>query len=183
MRPRVASKKGVTMDEAVVERMREVNALVSALDPAVRGEAFSLMREYILGGTPSGAGGSVQTGDVSVAEKAGGRVGAPSGFDGFIDKLESEVPADNVMALAAFLYGQYGIEPLSVQEVKDLAERAGVTIPARPDMTLAQKTANKKKAFRKTGKGVFRPTTDGEIFLKATYGVKKGTKKRPKDEP
>jgi hypothetical protein len=59
-----------------------------------------------------------------------------------------------------------------------MADDAGVTIPDRLNMTLAAAVENGKQLFASAGRGLFKPTVHGEIYLKTTYGVKKGTKKR-----
>lgn len=169
------------MDQEIVDRMKEVEAAVKKLDPTVRGEAFAMMRDYILaegGGVarersrPRSAGG--QEASAKTLPKS-----APTDFNAFIDTHESDTPADNAVAIGAYLYGQYGIEPFALQEVRDLAEDGGVTIPARIDMTFLQKKVEKRKLFKRAGTGRFRPTVHGEAHFKETYGVKKGTKKRP----
>jgi hypothetical protein len=179
------------VDVSVLERMKEVETAVKVLDPEVRGEAFEMFRSYILGSSAEtsdqGGGSGVQL-EKRTAEPAKVRptdppsAPAPTEFGEFIDRFESDTAADNAMALAAFLYGEYGIEPFSIQEIEDLAAKAGVTVPSRIDMTIRQKNWNKKKAFRRTSKGHFRPTVDGEAFLKQTFGVKKGIKKRQSSE-
>jgi hypothetical protein len=169
------------MDQKIVERMKEVDAAVKKLDSAVRGEAFAMMRDYILA-----EGGDVPR-EPSRPRAAGGQEAspknlpksAPTDFNAFIDTHEGDTPADNAVAIAAYLYGRYGIEPFALQEVRDLAEDGGVTIPARIDMTFLQKKVEKKKLFKRAGTGRFRPTVHGEAHVKETYGVKKGTKKRP----
>lgn len=169
------------MDQEILDRMKEVEAAVKKLDPSVRGEAFAMMRDYILAGggesarerlSRTGAGGQERT--AKTPPKS-----APTDFNAFIDTHEGDTPADNAVAIAAYLYGQYGIEPFALQEVRDLAEDGGVTIPARVDMTFLQKKVEKKKLFKRAGTGRFRPTVHGEAHFKATYEVKKGTKKRP----
>ena len=57
----------------------------------------------------------------------------------------------------------------------------GVTIPTRVDMTLLSAKENGKKLFARAGTGKFKPTVHGEANLKATYNVKKGTKRRSGD--
>jgi hypothetical protein len=171
------------MDSEVVKRMKEVEKATAALDISVRGEAFAMMHDYIINGDATDPSRSEMAGQKrsgSTRNKGDVKVVAPASFDAFIMKFESDVPATNAMALAAYLYGQYGIEPLSVDEVEELAEKAGVTIPTRTDNTIRQKMWKKKKAFRMMSTGRFRPTIAGEAFFREAFGVKKGTKKRPK---
>jgi hypothetical protein len=93
--------------------------------------------------------------------------------------FESESESDNAKMIAAHLYREFGAEPFSLDEVRNLATSGGVTIPERLDMTFLQATADKKKLFKRAGKGMFRPSIHGQAFLKKRYNVKMGTKKRP----
>ena len=169
--------------------MKEVEKAVLGLDESVRSAAFSVMRDYILEGTAADSSGGerqaarrTQDGSTAAQTKAGTKVVAPAGFNAFIDKFESEIPNENARAIAAHLYREYGIEPFSLEEVRDLATKGGVTIPSRIGMTFLQAKANTKKLFKRAGTGRFRPTVYGEAYFKETYGVKKGAKKRPEVE-
>jgi hypothetical protein len=93
--------------------------------------------------------------------------------------FESESESANAKAIAAHLYREFGAEPFSLDEVRKLAKAGGVTIPERLDMSYLAATSEKKKLFKRAGKGMFRPSIHGQAYFKKTYGVKMGTKKRP----
>jgi hypothetical protein len=173
------------MDASILQRMKEVEKAVLALDESVRGAAFLVMKDYILGeaaSEPRPTGKTTRRRSAvkgTKEEPAPSKVKAPADFNGFIDMFESETEAENAKAIAAHLYREYGAEPFSLDEVRKLAKTGGVTIPERLDMTYATVAVDKKKLFKRAaGRGMFRPSIHGEAYFKKTYGVKMGTKKR-----
>lgn len=119
---------------------------------------------------------------------AGGNKNSPAGppidvtdAESFFKQFNHDQPADNAKLIAGYIYSQYGAEPFALDEVRELAKQTGLTIPSRVDVTLGQTQSEGKKLFQSAGKGKFKPTTNGETYLKATYNIKKGTKQRPND--
>jgi hypothetical protein len=174
------------MDERIRKRMREVEQAVLDLDESVRGAAFLVMQGYILeGSTTRELGTEGIREDRSSAKRTRAGKGdekatpPPADFTGFVDTFESDNESDNAKMIAAHLYSEYGAEPFSLDEVRRLAKAGGVTVPERLDMTLLQATSDKKRLFKRAGKGVFRPSVHGQAYLKKKYGVKMGTKTRP----
>jgi hypothetical protein len=147
--------------------MKEVEESVLELDGSVRAVAFGMMSSYILAGQefgpPPSPAGLPDVEGVSLEE--------------FFSQREIKKPADAVFAIAAYLYQEYGTEPLSPDEINELADRVGLTVPRRPDMTL-KSTRNGKPLFRAAGRGMYVPTVYGESWLKETFQVSKGRKKR-----
>jgi len=97
----------------------------------------------------------------------------------FFTKFECKKPSDNVFLIAAYDYSQFGTAGISSNEVRKLADEVGITVPRRPDATLAQAKRNGKSLFDRTGSGRYKPTVYGEKFFRETYEVSKGTKKKP----
>lgn len=153
-----------------VSRLEEVNAVVSKLDPAIRGEAFSLLKSYVtagravIGDLPPHAFPSTGGGD---AEQ-------------LFTKYGSAKPAENALLAAAWIYSQYGVQPFSISELRSVAEGAGLTIPNRLDMTIRQAKRSGKALFVRAGQDRYRPTVHGEAFFKSAYGATKGNLPRPK---
>jgi hypothetical protein len=174
------------MDQAIKKRMKEVEQAVLDLDETVRGAAFLVMQDYILGGAgpvseqapPRKSRVGRSSTKTSKAEESS-KIEPVADFNGFVDMFESDNESDNAKVIAAHLYREYGAEPFSLDEVRKLAKSGGVTIPERLDMTFLQATADKKKLFKRAGKGMFRPSIHGQAYFKKTYNVKMGTKKRP----
>ena len=99
-------------------------------------------------------------------------------IESFFSKFEHEKPSDNAMSIAAYHYSQYGKEPISFDEVRQIAGDVGVTIPERVDMTFKAAKDKGKSLFQNGGRGKTKPTVHGEAYLKEKFGVKKGKKKK-----
>lgn len=163
------------MDEGTlkerVKRLQEINKVIAKLDPGIRGEAFSLLRDYVTG--PPGPGKD--------ARRHGGVVEHETDDDrgAFFSNFDHDKPADNVNLLAAYHYKEYGCEAFFLGELRGMAGDVGLTIPGRIDMTLVQAKREGKKLYTRSGTGKFKPTVHGESYLKKTYSVSKGRKKKP----
>jgi hypothetical protein len=157
--------------EETVKRLREVNAIVEKLDPNIRSSAFELFRPYLAETLPKH-----QQSQVSVAPAG---TSGPSSLLDLMEKHPGAAAHTNAYLLAAFWYGQYGIEPFSLDDVRKLANGAGLTVPDRLDMTFKQAQADGKMIFQVVGRASYKPTVGGEGWLKMTFGVSKG---RPRPE-
>lgn len=180
--------------EQAVDRLKEVNGVIEELDERIRAEAFEVLKPYVLNGLPTGATrpptppGGAATGGPSgpstthEGEKhAGeGNVGEGSLREFMAEHENHEKPSDNVYAIAAWWYAQYGLAPISKATIDALAASIGVTVSTRSDKTLQNSAVSGKKNFYKKGSG-FVPKPDGEKWLRETYGVRKGTKTPPDD--
>lgn len=153
------------------KKLKEVNSVIKVLDPAMRTEAFTILRPYISTGSPAGKSKS-GTSDISTNTTS---------LEWLVE-LGSDKPAENALAIAAHLYRQYGSESFYGKEVKEIAEQAGIVIPDRVDNTFRMAKRDGKPLFRQPAKGTFKPTVHGEKFMKATFNVKKGTKRRESDK-
>lgn len=148
-------------------RLQEVGEVIEKLPAEIRGEAFKLLGGYVTGLT------------VTPAQEPDSSAPLESDEDvSLFTQFTHDKPSDNARLIAAHLYREFGSEPFSVDEIKAVATDVGITVPDRVDMTLAAAQENEKHLFAKAGRGKFRPTVHGEAYLKATYKVKKGTKKR-----
>lgn len=196
------------MDESefqeTVARLREVNEVIETLDPGIRSAAFEILSPYVDGAPASsrlssGRSSAPKRKAKSAAKKATSKKrssakraassktpAVPLDID--TTSMESFVrtaaptnkPADVVYALAAWWFGEYGSAPLTPAQMKVLADEIGVTISNRPDMTLSSAQKDSKQLFRGSARAGFVPTVPhGELYLKETYSVKKGTKTPP----
>ena len=167
------------MDKNEVQsKLLEMNKIIAKLDPAIRNAAFEIMTPYYFEDQP------VSESKPVVKPKGGKRKTSTKESDTsdlgeFISGFEHEKPKDNVMLLAACLYSQYGAYPIQAKEIKDLGNACGLVIPNRSDNTMRQAKDKGKSLFNQQGKG-WKLTVSGELFLKNTYGVKKGSKPIPK---
>lgn len=151
-------------------RLEQITKVLEKLPPEVRGEAFELLKGYV---TEHSSGPHTKAKDTRSQPKTDAR-----SEEEFFTSFPHDKPADNVKLVAAWFYREYGTEPFTLDEVRATANAVGITIPERVDMTLFQAKDKGKKLFARAGKGKFKPTVHGEAYLKATYSVKKGTKKR-----
>lgn len=151
-------------------RLEQIAKVLQKLPPEVRSDAFGLLKGYI---TEHSSASTIK----KTPAKASREVGSDTEEE-FFSAFDHTKPADNARLIAASFYREYGAEPFSLNEVHQKAEDVGITIPARIDMTFIQAKEKGKKLFARAGTGKFKPTVHGEAHLKATYSVKKGTKKR-----
>jgi hypothetical protein len=153
--------------EGRASRLQEVGKIIEKLPTEIRGEAFQCLKGY------------VSRASVSAAVNDGDRPEIDNANDGSLfSRFDHDKPSDNVRLIAANIFEEYGSEPFSIEEAKTVAAAIGITVPDRIDMTLRNATENGKKLFVKAGQRKFKPTVHGEAYLKATYGVRKGTTKR-----
>jgi hypothetical protein len=168
------------MDKEIFEerasRLEEVGKVINKLPSEIRLEAFGLLKGYVTKNAATGAAAEPKEG------AGGDGDGGGTGDGGLFSKHIHDKPADNVYLIAADFFQNYGSAPFTAAEIEAAAADAGVTVPSSVDMTLraAQKKGN--KLFQSAGRGKFKTTVHGELFLKNTYNVKKGTKTRPKAE-
>jgi len=158
-----------------VKKLEELNKVITQLDPTIREQAFLLLKSYVTG--------SQVNEETPGNGKDGAEEAAQSSIDtedaaAFFSKHPDGKPSDNGLVCAAYLYGQYGASPFSVDELRAVGDSAGLTLPERLDMTLRAARRENKALFQKVGREQFKPTVHGEQFLKSTYSVKKGSKQR-----
>lgn len=154
-----------------VARLQKIGSVLQKLPPEVRSTAFELLKDYVTVGTPGEA-------PKKRAAKKDAHDNSTGSAEQFFSAFNHDKPADNVKLIAASFYREYGSDPFTLDDVRQTADDVGITIPARPDKTLGQAKEKGKKLFTKAGKGAFKPTVHGEAYLKETYAIRKGTKKR-----
>ncbi|MGQ0553922.1 MAG: hypothetical protein ACT4PU_11970 [Planctomycetota bacterium] len=152
-------------------RLEQIGKVLEKLPAEVRSDAFDLLKGYVTEGSSESP--PKRKPDKPQREETDGS------DEEFFSTFDHDKPADNARLIAAWFYREYGVEPFSLDEVRDKATGVGITIPERVDMTFVSAKEKGKKLFARAGIGKFKPTVHGEANLKATYTVKKGTKKRP----
>lgn len=159
-----------------VKRLEEVNRVIKTLDPAIRVEAFSLLTSYVSTGAPS----AVAPARTTPANGSGDEETAIDMADAenFFVSRESGKPSDNAYLSVAYIYTQYGANPFSIDDVRAVAEHAGLTLPDRVDVTLRGAKKGGKPLFKSAGRGKLQPNVHGETYLKTTFSIAKGTKRR-----
>jgi hypothetical protein len=154
-------------------RLEQIAKILEKLPPEVRSDAFDLLKGYV-------TEHSSESRAKSKEKKSEGDMSTRSEED-FFGAFDHDKPADNAKLVAAWFYREYGAEPFSMDEIREKADAMGIIIPTRVDMTFLAAKEKGKKLFARAGTGKFKPTVHGEANLKATYSVKKGTKKRAGD--
>ena len=161
-----------------VERLTKVNKVIAGLDPAIRADAFGLLKGYV-----TGSGAAVDGGGGGGGGAGGGGGGTPadtSSAEAFVRTQPLDKPSDAVYAIVAWWFSQYGSAPITRENIEALATQIGVTLPNRPDSTLAKAKKDGRALFRAVTRGAYAPTVPhGEVFLKKEYKVQKGTKTPP----
>jgi len=140
----------MTTDEfhEAVERLRQVNDAIKDLDDAIKTQAFEVLRPFITKGKGSAASAPAAHPEPAEASHADGGDGE-AGLREFLAAQDGSKPSDNVRAIVAWLYGQYGIQPFKASEVEVLAHQVGVTVPTSVNMTLTQMSRDGKKLLQK----------------------------------
>jgi hypothetical protein len=168
------------MDEKIfkerVLRLKKIGKVLEELPSEIRALAFPIISDYAMTGLTQG-GETARGRKANVLDEA--KIPPPMDREGFFKEFDHGKPADNAKLLAAWFYKEYGTEPFSYDEIRELAKNVGVTVPGRIDMTFSAATENGKKLFTHAGQGKLIPTVHGEAYLKETYRILKGTKQRP----
>jgi hypothetical protein len=159
-----------------IKRLERLNSIVLQFDPSVRAEAFKSLLPYVVDDKVPGTGQS----EASRPERQEG-VAGDGGRETFFAAHAAGKPADNVLLICAYLYGEYGNISVTHTEITEIAGEVGITVPTRVDKTLAQARRDAKALFRAEGGGSFKPTVHGELFFQQQYGLKKGRKAKATD--
>jgi hypothetical protein len=183
----------------IAERLRKVNELIETLDPAIRADAFLILRPYVAGNADQDSDDETQSQQAARKKRQPKKRGTspPSrqtaakpkrtavvvdaSAEEFVRSQDISEPHLTVRAIAAWWFSQYGSTAITNADLRAIADQIGVTLPQRPDMSLKRSAnANGKPIFRSGGKGKLVPTAPhGELYFQEEYGVKKGTKAPP----
>src|SRR5262245_59017292 len=134
------------LDE-IVKRLKRVDKIVLELDPAIRAAAFATLEPWIVKGAASPTAGQARAASKpNRARRAASStrstikatvqdVGDNSALDrdAFFLKFNHSKPSDNALLIAAWHYNQYGLAPVSVDDIRAIADDVGLTIPSRVD--------------------------------------------------
>ena len=162
------------MDKKIIEEVKQhlldINKTIASLDPAIRGAAFNILAPYYFDKIPPPA-------DDKKTPPAKKQLPSSdtASIESFFATHEHDKPAENVFLIAAWLYSQHGTTPLTAALCNEISSQVGITVPGRADNTMRQAKHNGKNLFRQQGKG-WMLTTSGELYVKETYGVRKGNK-------
>jgi hypothetical protein len=164
------------MDESKIDeaktKLNQINDFISPLDPELKQKAIAILIPLYFDEHKLSKGASKQPEDMN--EPASDEADLTE-EQKFFSSFNHTKAADNVVMMAAWLYSQHGVYPITPEEIKAYAAKLGLTVAARVDNTMRQAKRDGKGLFRQVGKG-WEPTLTGEGYFKDTYGVKKGNK-------
>lgn len=156
--------------KSATEKLLEINQIITKLDPAIRSAAFDILTPLVFEeedvSEKPGTAHKKQK-QISTADK-----------EKFLSLFEHDKPKDYVLLIAAWLYSQHGVFPITKALMDEEASNAGLTVPERPDNTMRTAKQKGKNLFRQKNSG-WQLTVAGEAYLKETYSVKKGNKPVP----
>ena len=159
-----------------------IGKLVADLPAEIRASAFQLFVPLlqprpIKGNAGSGAKASENQ------EEGADFAGDVDDISAVLAKNTISTPSDAVRVITAYWFSQYGSHPIALSEIKKIAAASGLTIPERVDMNLKGAQEEGKGLYQAAGRGLVKPTTFGEAYLRKTFGVAKGTKTPAKAVP
>ena len=156
--------------EETVERLRKANAVIGELDPAIRTEAFAILRPYV-------AGSRRQQADAQVEDENEGNESEDdtgwSGYDELIEKHESDRDHENALLALSIYYDRHGRGPMELSQVKAVATEFNLDVPKRLDKFFDRAKRDEGEVLRQQSDG-WKVTPSGEKWLQKTYGVSRG---------
>jgi hypothetical protein len=169
--------------DETVERLKKTNAVIENLDPAIRADAFALLRDYIAGKTLGGGGGGERKANGedqrTHAERESSEPLPPDASEEeLIEKYESDKDADNALLCLAILYKRHGRGPFSWKPLKAIATQFNVDIPSALHMTFGAMKRDGQAVLRNQADG-WKVTPSGEKWLRKAYGVERGKEPVP----
>lgn len=165
--------------EELKAKLLEISEFVSRIDPSLRPTAIEMLQVEYFGAKYLQENQDVKDHDQSNHDAAT-RKGAPTELAEFVKAYDHKKPKDNVLLLVGWLYSTYGVCPLAIKKLNDLADSCGLVVPERLDNTMRRAKVKNKNLFAKQDKG-WKLTVSGEIYLQDTYKLMKGNKNIPKD--
>ncbi len=156
-------------------KLKEINSIITKLDPEIKLAAFELLRPYILGNLAAHSAVTTTQGlsKVDTLEKTPVNSGDVRDF---YASFNPKKPADSALVLAGWIYTQQGSSAFELGELRGLFDEVGVSSPARLDMTLKNCLRGGKKLFQNAGHGDYRPTVYGENHFKAEMNLRPSKK-------
>lgn len=151
------------LDDAKAEILK-INQFLEGLVPEIRSQVYSQL-----------SGISVTKVDASDTIR---RAVSPVDALEFFSDRQTKRPSETALLITAYWYSKYGTASFTKEWVEGVAERVGLTIPARVDMTFRGAQRDGKRLFR-VRSARFSLTVHGEIWMQNQFDVKKGISEPP----
>jgi hypothetical protein len=170
------------MDESeyktTVERLQAVDGVIKDLDPAVRAEAFAILKPYVTGTAADESDEDEEDGD-------GGDESTPRprkrtrkqtlDLDQMVEDYASDRPHENALLALAILYSRRGRQPFQLKEIKAIAEdELNLDVPENMSMTFSGLKRKDALLLRHNKSEGWKVTPSGGRWLEETYKVTKG---------
>jgi hypothetical protein len=162
------------------KKLQEINETILTLDPAIRLQAFEILAPLYFNVLPRKQEHVGQKG-ADKKEKAQPELFSGEDASEFFGGFDHKKPKDNVLLIAAWLYSQFGVFPITRANIMDLAASAGLIVPPRSDNTMRSAKHNGKTLFQQKGKA-WQLTLTGEQYMKEQYSILKGNKQFVSEE-
>ena len=166
--------------DQTVERLKKANAVIDKLDPAIRSDAFALLRDYVVGGDAGDRGrGRGGGGDPKVGQEKRAPLAPDATEDALVERYESDKDFENALLCLAIVYKRHGRGPYpNWDPLKNVASHYSLEIPKALHMTFKTLKRDDQIVLRKQADG-WKITPSGEKWLKTTYGVGRGKEPLP----
>lgn len=158
--------------DEVKDKLTELNEFIKPFCPEIRSLAFNILAPLYFDELPKIKKPKIPSGQEQINET---QLNTNDAMGKFFNAFDHKQPKNNVLLIAAWLYSQHGVFPISTKMLQEIGNDTGLVIPGRPDNTMRTAKKKGKSLFNQQGKG-WRLTVTGETFLRESYGVKKGNK-------
>lgn len=152
-----------------VKRLHEADEVIKKLDPAIRAEAFGILKPYVTAGALTDDEDTFEEDEKPKRKKPAGQLD----LDALVEEHESDKDHENALLALAVYYARHGKGPFEMSALKDIADELKLTIPNRTDTFFKGHKRNGREVLRKQTDG-WKIMPSGETWLKETYGVTKG---------
>lgn len=149
--------------DTAVEQIFRIDRIIRQLDESIRPLAFQILAR---------AAASADTPAAAVIPLAL-RPQPPlplAGLPAFAERHAGDTPAQNMLALAAWIHLHDDDNPITPQKIKALAEVCGLSVPRRPDCTLRYASHHNHRLFQRQGYG-WLLTPYGRAYVRQTFDM------------
>lgn len=147
--------------DTAVDRVLRIDSIVRQLDESIRLRAFEVLTRVYL----------EEERIVPATDHKPPAMGeSATRLIEFAAIHASNVPADNVLTLVAWLFLYCGVSPFTAREITDFADFCGLSVPRRPDSTMRYASDHGNHLFARTSRG-WSLTAYGEAYIRANYRI------------
>jgi hypothetical protein len=139
--------------DTAVRKIKKIDLIVRQLDESIRPLAFQMLA------------------NATESDLSGGKQTLPlAGLASFAACHSSGTPAQNMLAMTAWIHLHDSDCLITPQKIKALANVCGLTVPRRPDCTLRYASHKGNRLFMRQGYG-WQLTVYGSAYVTNAYGI------------